>query len=118
MVYASEYQSLAALEIRVHIDRTMMRRPYKCFAFHFDEQLMQVLPAGALPKGWRQEPPPPSLQQIGDDWVKSGDAAILAVSSVIIPEEFNYLINPKHPDFPKLKIDKPTRFAFDRRLFR
>src|ERR1035438_743781 len=70
MVYASEHQSLAALEIRVHIDKTKMRRLYKCFAFQFDEQLMEVFRVGALPKDWMQEPPPPALQQLGDNWVK------------------------------------------------
>ncbi len=117
MVYASEHQSLAALELRVHIDRTRMRRIYKCFAFAFDEALMKTLPIKALPKDWLQEPPPPSLQQIGDDWVKSAASLILAVPSVVIPSELNYLINPKHPDFGKLKIANPTDFAFDHRLF-
>jgi RES domain-containing protein len=117
MVYASEHQSLAALEVRVHIDRTSMRLLYKCFVFRFDEKLMELLPAAALPKDAMQEPPPPSLQLLGDNWVKSGASVILAVPSVIIPKELNYLINPRHPDFAKLKIDKPTNFAFDQRLF-
>lgn len=42
---------------------------------------------------------------------------ILAVPSVVIPNELNYLINPKHADFQKLKIHNPTDFAFDQRLF-
>ena len=117
MVYASEHQSLAALEVRVHIDRTRMRKLYKCFAFQFDEQLMEVFRVGALPKDWRQEPPPPSLQLLGDNWVKSGASVILAVPSVVIPNELNYLINPKHAGFAKLKIENPTDFAFDQRLF-
>lgn len=118
MVYASEHQSLATLEVRVHIDRTRMRGLYKCFAFQFDERLMKVFPVGALPKDWLQEPPPPSLQQIGDDWVKSGASVILAVPSVVTPGELNYLVNPGHPDFRKFKIGKPADFAFDQRLFR
>jgi len=118
MAYASEHQSLAALEVRVHIDRTRMLKLYKCFAFHFDEHLMDVFRVGSLPEDWRQEPPPPSLQQLGDNWVKSGASVILAVPSVIIPNELNYLINPKHRDFAKLKIEKPTDFAFDHRLFK
>lgn len=117
MVYASEHQSLAALEIRVHIDRTRMGRRYKCFAFQFDESLMEVFRIAALPKDWMQEPPPPALQQLGDDWVKSGASVILAVPSVVIPKELDYLINPKHPGFARLKIEKPTDFAFDQRLF-
>ena len=37
-------------------------------------------------------------------------------ASVIIPGELNYLLNPAHADFPKLRISKPTPFAFDLRL--
>ncbi len=117
MVYASEHQSLAALEVRVHIDKTGMHRLHQCFAFEFEEQLMEVFRVGALPKDWMLEPPPPSLQQLGDDWVKSKASVILAVPSVVIPKELNYLINPKHTDFARLKIGKPTDFAFDQRLF-
>jgi RES domain-containing protein len=42
--------------------------------------------------------------------------AVLKVSSTIIPKESNYLINPRHPDFKKLSIGKPERFAFDPRF--
>jgi RES domain-containing protein len=118
MVYASEHQSLAAFEVRVHIDKTKMRQLYKCFAFQFDEQLMEVFRVSALPKDWMQEPPPPTLQALGDNWVRSGASVILAVPSVVIPKELSYLINPKHPDFAKLKFEHPTDFAFDQRLFK
>ena len=117
MIYASEHQSLAALELRVHIDKTSLRNRYKCFAFHFDDDLMETLPITSIPKNWKQEPPPPSLQQCGANWIKSASSLILAVPSVIIPDERNFLINPKHPHFSKLKIDKPTGFRFDVRLF-
>ena len=117
MVYASEHQSLAALEVRVHIDATRKQRRYKCFAFHFDVSLMEKFRTRLLPKNWREEPPPPDLQRLGDQWVRSNVSPILAVPSVIIPDEFNYLINPRHQDFSRVKIDKPTDFAFDQRLF-
>ena len=117
MVYASEHQSLAALEVRVHIDKTRMRKRYKCFAFRFDENLMEVFRVGDLPKDWQQEPPPPSLQRLGDRWAKANASAILAVPSAIIPKELNYLINPKHPNFARLKIESPTDFLFDPRMF-
>lgn len=117
MVYASQHQSLAALEVRVHIDVTRKLKSYKCFPFHFDDRLMERFRVNRLPKNWREEPPPPELQQLGDDWARLGSSVILGVPSVIIPNELNYLINPKHPDFAKLKIEKPADFAFDQRLF-
>ena len=116
VVYASENKALAALEVRVHIDTTRKIKLYRCFSFEFDASLLRELPESSLPKNWRMEPPPPAIQQIGDEWVKSGQSAILAVPSVIIPEEKNLLLNPKHPEFRKIKIHKPTKFAFDVRL--
>ena len=117
MIYASAHQSLAALEVRVHIDKTTLRKRYKLFTFHFDDRLIQTFPPRNLPKNWQHEPPPPSLQRRGDDWTKSARSAILAVPSVIIPSELNYLLNPNHPNFRKIKIDPPTDFTFDPRLF-
>ena len=97
MVYSSQHLSLAALELRVHIDKTRMRKLHKCFAFHFEDSLASVFEARRLPPEWRQEPPPPSLQRLGG--------------------ELNYLINPRHPDFGRIKFETPTDFAFDHRLF-
>src|SRR5207244_2701121 len=92
LIYASEHKSLAALETRVHIDTTKTMKRYKCFAFHFQDALMEVFPVRDLPKDWREEPPPPSIQQLGDDWMKAARSAVLAIPSIIIPEELNYLL--------------------------
>ncbi|MBI2497892.1 MAG: RES domain-containing protein, partial [Opitutae bacterium] len=40
----------------------------------------------------------------------------LRVPSVVVPGEFNYLLNPAHPDFKRVKIGKPEPFSFDPRL--
>jgi len=40
------------------------------------------------------------------------------VPSAIVVEEWNYLLNPLHPDFAKLKLSAPKPFDFDRRLAR
>jgi RES domain-containing protein len=116
VVYASEHKSLTALETRVHIDARAKIMRYKCFAFHFDRALAKTLPSANLPADWRQEPPPPSLQELGDAWANSGSSVILSVPSAIIPDELNILLNPLHPDFRKIVIEKPTDFVFDSRL--
>jgi RES domain-containing protein len=118
MVYASQHLSLAALELRVHIEKTSMAIPYKCFAFHFDESLLRRFPKERLPKAWREQPAPASLQVLGDAWAKQGESALLAVPSTIIESESNLLINPRHPGFSKIRIDRPANFWFDQRLFR
>ena len=82
----------------------------------FEAALVESFPVKKLPSTWRIEPPPPFTQRIGDLWVRASRSAVLALPSVIIPSEFNFLINPAHPDFKKISIGKPEPFVFDPRL--
>ena len=115
MVYASEHKSLAVLEILVHLDPQDVSH-HQTFRLAFDKALVERLPGERLPPGWREEMPARAARGVGDTWVRENRSAVLAVPSVLIPEEFNFLFNPNHPDFRKLKIEKPTDFVFDPRL--
>jgi RES domain-containing protein len=58
----------------------------------------------------------PYTQALGDQWLQKRDTAILKVPSAIIDLEFNYLLNPAHTDFNKIKIAIIKPFSFDTRL--
>jgi RES domain-containing protein len=45
-------------------------------------------------------------------------SAVLAVPSTVIPREYNYILNPGHPDFPKIRFFIAEPFYFDNRLNR
>ena len=116
VVCASSTKSLAALESLVHLNPPV-RFKYVAIRIKFDDALVEIFPPKALPPDWRVEPPPPSTQRIGDAWVLGGRSAMLALPSVIVPGEPNYLLNPAHPDFKGIAMGKPERFTFDwRRL--
>jgi RES domain-containing protein len=117
MVYASEHKSLAVLEILVHLDPQDASH-YRTFRIAFDEALVERLPIERLPPGWREEMPARAARQMGDAWARENRSAVLAVPSVLIPEELNFLLNPRHPDFTKIKIEKPTDYTFDPRLLK
>jgi len=57
-------------------------------------------------------------QRLGDEWLAAGRALALAVPSAIVPEEKNYVLNPAHPAFAKLRTGSPTPFVLDPRLTR
>jgi RES domain-containing protein len=116
IVYTAGSQSLAALEMLVHLDSAIALEGYVFFEVTIDESLVKKIEKSRLPRSWRADPPPDENQQIGDEWVRDGSSAVLEVPSVVIPDEPNYLLNPQHADFPKLKIGKPAPFQFDRRL--
>lgn len=54
-------------------------------------------------------------QEAGDQWIKKDLHAVLRVPSIITGEP-NYVINPNHSDFSKIKIAEPQTFGFDSRL--
>jgi RES domain-containing protein len=113
VVYVAEHRSLAMLELLVH-----MRKPkdYELYSVKFDESLVQELAAENLPSNWDVEPPTTETQEIGDNWVLSATSAVLSVPSAVVPEERNYLLNPRHADFGQIKIDSPVPCYFDPRL--
>lgn len=119
VVYLSATLAMAALEKYLHLPKPLpagMRLVR--FKVSFDESLVHRVDPGSLPAGWRTAPPTTATQKVGDRWVGDGRSAVLAVPSVLIPEETNYLLNPMHPDFKKIMIGKPGAFDFDYRIAR
>lgn len=114
VVYTSATRALAALETLVHLNPPIAF-DYRIIHVEFDTKLVERI-TSRLPSNWRQSPPPRSTQKLGDAWVRAGKSAVLAVPSIIIPDETNYLLNPAHGDFSKIRIGKPVAFAFDARL--
>ena len=55
-------------------------------------------------------------QMLGDNWLKSKETLVLKIPSVIIPSEYNFLLNPVHHDINKIKIVRKEKFEFDKRL--
>jgi RES domain-containing protein len=115
-VYASEHLSLAALELLVHL-RPLLPLPCVAFPVEWAGIAVETLPPKALPPDWRAEPAPYSAAALGDAWLRTGRGAVLAVPSVIVPEERNFLLNPAHPDFAALRVGRPRPFSFDPRLW-
>jgi len=119
IVYTSGSLSLAALELFVHTDIDLA--PIDLIAVPADvpESLsMEAIKIASLPKEWRRYPAPEALKEIGSAWAAKASTALLAVPSALIPEERNYLLNPAHRDFKRIRVQKPIRFRFDPRMWK
>ncbi|MEN9674247.1 MAG: hypothetical protein RIS76_143 [Verrucomicrobiota bacterium] len=114
VVYVSSTRSLAALESLVYLNPPVLFR-YVAIRVQFEEVLVETLASRDLPLDWRLQPPPPSTRSLGQAWVREARTAVLAVPSVIIPGEHNYLLNPAHPDFVEIRTDTSEPFTFDSR---
>jgi RES domain-containing protein len=116
MVYLAQSQALAALEMLVHLDAAELLRSYVIIEVGIDERFISRVDRARLGRNWRSDPPPAKLRAIGDNWVAGKSSVVLQVSSVLVPAEFNYLVNPRHADFAKLHFGKQSLFRFDSRL--
>jgi RES domain-containing protein len=84
----------------------------------FNENVVETILERDLPGGWNALPAGTASKQFGDRWFRELRSAILCVPSVVIPQEFNYLINPTNPDFKKITIGDPQPLRLDPRLDR
>jgi RES domain-containing protein len=116
IVYTAENQSLAVLELLVHLESPDLLHKYVLIGVEIDESLVTEFDPSHLPRNWRSDPPPAGLRKIGDDWVRAAASVALRIPSTVIPAENNFLLNPAHPDFAKLVIGKPVAFSLDPRL--
>ena len=116
VIYVSEHESLAALELFVHLTPLSPDDRYRSFRVEWEDKLTEYFAVKNLPVHWNAEPPAIQTMQIGDDWVHAGKSVALAVPSVLSTSEMNFLLNPRHPDFKKVKISQPVDYRFDSRL--
>ena len=118
MLYTASTRSLAILEILVHFEAgDLFREHFVVFELAIPDACLLQLDTD-LPADWMEAPVAASTRAIGDQWISSQASAALAVPSVIVPSELNYLINPGHPDFRKIRIGKPEPLGIDPRLVR
>ena len=118
IVYTAQSQSLAALEMLVHLDSSELLEKYVLIGVEFDPSLIRLVELSALPRHWRSDPPPPEVRSVGDDWVLALSSAVLQVPSTLVPGENNFILNPEQQDFARLRFGKPLAFRFDPRLAR
>jgi RES domain-containing protein len=118
IAYAAERLSLAMLEYFVHLDVNDPPDDLVLAKAQIPDTLARVeVTAGQLPTNWRQTPATPELAAIGDKFVQSGRVTILIVPSALAPTESNWLINPLHPGFLKIKLKPIETFEYDSRFF-
>ena len=118
VVYTAGSQSLAALEMLVHLESSELLQNYLLVPVQIEDRLIATLGLEELPKHWRANPPPPKLREIGDALTLSGKSVALRVPSAVVPAEYLYILNPRHPHFSALRIGEPVPFGFDPRLAR
>lgn len=118
MVYTSGSISLAILETLVNI-QDLGDLPGKLVFIPADlpnDLPIRRVESQSLPPHWRSSPISSVTQDLGKRWFLEDGEAVVAVPSVMVPTEINYLINPRHAGFSSIIVHKPQPLQIDPRL--
>lgn len=116
-IYLAGSESLAILEVLVHLESAHQINHYALFSVDIDEKEMMLLETQNLPKNWQEDPAPSETADLGDEWLLSRSSLALCVPSSIVTREKNYLVNVNHPNFSQLLASiVELEFTMDSRL--
>lgn len=121
LVYTATNRSLAALETIVHLNsgglplnRYLVEIVIPDDVWNAAEGIDYI----TAPVGWDAEPASRTSSDYGTRWARAATSLLLRVPSVIVPEESNVLINPRHPDIAAIKAPKVRKWTYDSRIVR
>jgi RES domain-containing protein len=118
IVYLAASPPGALIEVLVHLEIKDKTLPSKYTLLRVSVPDDQTILALRVPKGeaWKQDEV--LTRKLGDAWLKSHRSALARVPSAIIPNTFNYLLNPLHADAQSIRIAASVRAVYDPRLLR
>lgn len=116
LVYTSESRALALLEYTVNVNIDDVPRALSITTIEIPEDLVSVATIAELPGNWQTVPVPSSTRDWSAALFNQRSHAILRVPSAILPDEFNYLLNPLHPLASRWQVIAVTDFIYDVRI--
>lgn len=114
-LYTSSSRSLAVLEYSVNVNLDEIPRALSIVTIKIPDQILEI-PEEDLPGNWKDVPAPGSTREFGTKILNEGRHLIIRLPSAVIPQEFNYIINPEHRDLKLCKIISIEDFVYDVRV--
>jgi RES domain-containing protein len=118
VVYCTLNPATGLLEILVHMEIDAEDRPERFQMLRIegpDTLSVEEIKPGALPSNWVEDIA--FTQNLGDGWLSEAGSLLLKVPSVVVPETWNVLVNPRHAEASLLKVTMRYEHPFDARLF-
>jgi len=119
VVYLAESPAGALLEVLVHLELTPDSLPSHYVLLKAeapDEISVRTLGPTDLSGDWVGDVI--LTRTIGDEWLASRSTVLLRVPSASVPETFNVLLNPEHPDASRLQVLWHEQYPWDTRLLK
>jgi RES domain-containing protein len=118
VLYTAASRALAVVEVVVHVPVGIIPVNYQLATIEVPDNSILKIDIKDLPKNWATNPFTRHTQDIGNKFIRNNEFLVLQVPSATVTGDTNYLINPKHLEFNKVKIKSVEPFMFDVRLFK
>jgi RES domain-containing protein len=115
-LYTSESRALALLEYTVNVNIDDIPRALSFTTIEIPDGSISEIKEEDLPGDWKAVPAPASTRAFGTDLLKAAKSLVLKIPSTVIANEFNFLINPAHPDHTSCRILDVKDFVYDVRI--
>ncbi len=115
-IYTSDSRSLAVLEYTVNVNIDDIPRALSMTTLDIPEKNILNLTIADLPGDWRTSPAPASAKDFGTQLLKKAEYAVIKIPSAVVPEEYNYLLNPLHRESSKFTVIEVQDFIYDVRI--
>jgi RES domain-containing protein len=118
-LYTSANASTAVLETRVHATGILPLKNFFLVTIEVLDHLIDSAHEPSLPPDWNQVGTiPRTTLEIAEAWITQASTLVMKVPSLVCPADFNYILNPRHPDMDLVSVVSVETFALDPRLFR
>ena len=119
VLYTASSPALATVELLVHVDANLLPADLRLVFINVpDTASSRTLNSESLPEDWMVFPTPAVLAELGSHWVTSRQTLMLRIPSAVVADDYNVLLNPAHPEFASVRVDKDTAYGFDERLLK
>lgn len=118
VLYTSTSAALSVLEVLAHLPAAYFPDDMAMASIEIPDALISFIDRSELPRDWDKIPPSTGIQHFAMNWISENKFLGLKVPSIIVPTEYNLLVNPLHPDFNSVELLKVTPFSFDTRLLK
>ncbi len=115
-LYTSATRALAVLEYTVNINIDDIPRALSIISIEVPDRPVRIINETDLPGDWKHSPAPSSTKTFGSELLLAAVEPVIRIPSSVIPDEFNYLLNPMHPAGKRFRIVDIRDFVYDVRI--
>lgn len=116
VIYASETLAGAMLEVLAHLPLNLLPKHHAYIRIEIPDDISVTLADPSDIPDWAT-PESLAARRYGDGWLERRESCVLLVPSRVVPEGRNVLMNPRHPEFSRIRASAPRELAWDARLF-